>query len=47
MAQPVGQQLHILGSGEIEDETIKESSTRVQLKILSVSNVATSIASVG
>ena len=47
MVQPVGQQLHILGSGEIKDGTIEESSTHFQLKILCVSNVATSIASVG
>ena len=47
MVQLVGQQMHILGTGKIDDPAMLPDSTHIQLKVLSISNIATSIASVG
>ncbi|CAB4011750.1 Hypothetical predicted protein [Paramuricea clavata] len=47
MVQPIGQQMHILGTGTIDDPAITPDSSHVQLRVASMSNVASSLASVG
>lgn len=47
MVQPVGQVMHLIGTGMIEDEVMDTDSSHVQIKLLSISSVASSLASVG
>ena len=47
MVQSVGQDAHFIGTGTIEDQAIDTASSHIQLRITSISSVASSIASVG
>ena len=47
MVQAVGQQMHILGTGRVEDSVLSPDSSHVQLRILSITDVASLIASPG
>ena len=47
MVHRVGQQMHILGTGTIDDPVIAPDSSHVQLRVASMSNIASSVASTG